>query len=408
LDVPPGVRRLSIIAVTGNLQSASFQQRVLAFVEPLARRGIDLTCEVMSHRRGERKVLLGKIGRYDALWLHRVLMPPWRMNRWRRAARRIVFGFDDPIMYSTHGRGLMRRIKFAWTLRRCDGAIVASRYLADLAGRYCPQAWVVPMAIDLPAGCGAGVSPACAVRGAGVSPACAADILSASGMPARAGNAGNSEDAGGTTATHEGKMPATHADKMSASHEGETPSSQVQLLWLGSRSTQKYLREIGQALAEVGRLRPNARLRVVGHEEFAAGPLKVDFRRWSPGEQDQALGECDIGLCPMPDTPWTRGKCPYKVLQYMAASMAWVGSAVGENLVSAGAEDAPDPRGLCAASEEQWVSALTRLIDDAALRRSMGASGLVYVRRVHEREMLADRLAEILRSVVGRPGEREL
>ena len=65
------------------------------------------------------------------------------------------------------------------------------------------------------------------------------------------------------------------------------------------------------------------------------------------------------------------------------------------------AEGAPDPRGLCAATDEQWVSALTRLIDDAVLRRSMGASGLVYVRRIHEREMLADRLAEILREVVG-------
>jgi glycosyltransferase involved in cell wall biosynthesis len=340
--------------VTGNLQSASFQQRVLAFVEPLARRGIDLTCEVMPHRRGERKALLGRIGQYDAMWLHRVLMPPWRMSRWRRAARRIVFGFDDPIMYSTHGRGFMRRIKFAWTLRRCDGAIVASRYLADLAGRYCPRAWVVPMAIDLPAGC---------------------------------------HVSGAVCQKH-------------ASEDGSM--APVQLLWLGSRSTQKYLREIAPALAEVGRLRPDARLRVVGHEEFAAGPLNVDFRRWSPAQQELALAQCDIGLCPMPDTPWTRGKCPYKVLQYMAAGMAWVGSAVGENLVSAGAADGPDPRGLCAAGDEQWVSALTRLIDDAALRRSMGDSGLVYVRRIHEREMLADQLAEILRGVVGEPGDSGL
>jgi glycosyltransferase involved in cell wall biosynthesis len=175
----------------------------------------------------------------------------------------------------------------------------------------------------------------------------------------------------------------------------------VETLWLGSKSTQRFLRELAPALAEVGRLRPDARLRVVGHEEFAAGPLNVDFRRWSPQEQDRALGECDIGLCPMPDTPWTRGKCPYKVLQYMAAGMAWVGSAVGENLVSAGAPYGSDPRGLCAATDEQWVRALTRLIDDATLRRNMGASGLVYVRRVHEREMLADRLAEILRGIVG-------
>jgi glycosyltransferase involved in cell wall biosynthesis len=275
----------------------------------------------------------------------------------------------------------MRRIKFAWTLRRCDGAIVASRYLADLAGRYCPQAWVVPMAIDLP--CSTGILP---VSGASSS------VSSLAQQQQQQQQRRHGQDAHATEERHGQDAHAT----------------QVQLLWLGSRSTQKYLREIAPALAEVGRLRPDARLRVVGHEEFAAAPLNVDFRRWSPGEQELALGECDIGLCPMPDTPWTRGKCPYKVLQYMAAGMAWVGSAVGENLVSAGAADGPDPRGLCAATDEQWVSALTRLIDDAALRRSMGASGLVYVRRIHEREMLADRLAEILRGVVGELGEREL
>ncbi len=369
LGEPPNVRRLRIVAAAGNIESPSFQQVVRAFVEPLSRRGIDVTCELLPPGGGERKALLERVGRYDALWLHRALMPPWRLSRWRRIARRIVFSFDDPIMYSTHGRGIARRIKFAWTLRRCDGAIVASEYLAAIARRYCPRVSIFPMAIDLP-------------RGMGVSPMSTTGILPVSS--------------------------SLSSKKSEETAHGQDAHATGELLWLGSKSTQRYLRELSPALAEVGRLRPNARLRVVGHEEFTADPLNVDFRRWSPREQELALGECDIGLCPMPDTPWTRGKCPYKVLQYMAAGMAWVGSAVGENLVSAGAENDPDPRGLCAGTDEQWVRALTRLIDDAALRRAMGASGLQYVRRVHEREMLTDRLAEILRGVVGEPGERVL
>jgi glycosyltransferase involved in cell wall biosynthesis len=124
----------------------------------------------------------------------------------------------------------------------------------------------------------------------------------------------------------------------------------------------------------------------------------VDYRPWSPQEQDLALRECDVGLCPMPRTRWTAGKSPYKVLQYMAHAMPWVGSAVGDNLVLAGA-DAPEARGVCVASPEQWVEALIRLADDGALRERLGAKGRAYVQQHHSRESVASLLAETLRRV---------
>jgi len=152
-------------------------------------------------------------------------------------------------------------------------------------------------------------------------------------------------------------------------------------------------------LGRVAGLRPGVRLRLVGHEPIAFGGIEVDFRPWSPGEQDLALRECDIGLCPMPDTPWTRGKCPYKVLQYMAHAMPWVGSAVGENLRAAGAPDGPDTRGLCAATDDEWVSALLRLADNVELRKRLGSAGRAYVEGNHDRGVLADRLAEAFRGI---------
>lgn len=339
---------MRVLAVGGNASSASFEQRVLAFVSPLAARGVEVVCAEMPEGAAARRELMESAAKYDLLLLHRVLMPPWRLSAWRRRARRIVFDYDDPIMFSSHGRSLSRRIKFAWTLRRADAAIAGSEYLASFARPYCPQVHVVPMAIDLPPQCDEGVSVA------------AATIL-----PAR------------------GPVSAT-------------------MLWLGSRSTQRFLFDLLPALAELGRARPGARLRVVGHEPVSVEGLEVDYRKWSPQEQELALAECGIGLCPMPDTTWTRGKCPYKVLQYMAAGMAWVGSAVGENLTSAGKPSEPDPRGLCAATPQEWTLHLTRLLDDATLRTQMGQSGLRYVREHHWRERLADRLAGILREVVDR------
>jgi hypothetical protein len=139
-------------------------------------------------------------------------------------------------------------------------------------------------------------------------------------------------------------------------------------------------------------------MRIVGHSPMACGDMKVDFRQWSLTEQDRALRECHIGLCPMPDTVWTRGKCPYKVLQYMAYAMPWVGDAVGENLVTAG--DDRSPRGFCARGADHWRECVRRLVVDRTLAADMGARGRHFVREQHDRATLARQLAGILRGSV--------
>jgi len=333
------MRELRILALTRNADSPSFQRRLADYVGPLSKRGIELVCGVMP-RGGDKSSLLAEVRRCDGVLWHRYLMPPWTAWRWRRAAKRIIFDFDDPIIYSTRDGGrpsLSRRFKFGTFLRRCDAALAASEYLAQLARRFCRQVFVHKMAVEPPA------SP-----------------------PQRAG------------------LPGA-----------------ATLLWLGSRPTMRYLSPLMPTLERLADLRPDVSLRLVAHEPIHSRAIKIDYRPWSPDEQDQALRECDIGLCPMPDTPWTRGKCPYKVLQYMANSMAWIGSAVGENLAMAG--DAQSPRGLCAASQDQWIAALLRFIDDVELRRRVGELALEHVRRYHGIDALADRLADLIRQVIDQP-----
>jgi glycosyltransferase involved in cell wall biosynthesis len=142
-------------------------------------------------------------------------------------------------------------------------------------------------------------------------------------------------------------------------------------------------------------------LRVVGHDAFEAGKLPVHCRSWSLEEQDSALLQCHIGLCPMPNQTWTQGKCPYKVLQYMANAMPWVGSSVGENLVTAGKDDGQTNRGLCAGSTEEWLGQLTRLLDDEGLRQRLGNNGRRYVEQYHSRPNICDMIAANLREIVG-------
>ena len=104
----------------------------------------------------------------------------------------------------------------------------------------------------------------------------------------------------------------------------------------------------------------------------------------------------DIGIKPMPDDPWARGKCPMKELQYMALGIPTVCSAVGTS-----AEAIRDgENGFLANSARQWVERLTRLVDDSALRRKIGLAGRQTVEERYSMRVCATQFAEAIRSVV--------
>jgi glycosyltransferase involved in cell wall biosynthesis len=142
------------------------------------------------------------------------------------------------------------------------------------------------------------------------------------------------------------------------------------LLWVGSFSTERYLHALTPALTALAQHLP---LRVLlvgaagGRLPKALAPL-VERRRWSEAAVHTALTESDVGLMPLPDDPFTRGKCAYKLLQYSAAALPVVGTPVGASadfLISAGA---PRPTTL-----EAWEDELhTLLTTDAGTRRRLG------------------------------------
>lgn len=158
----------------------------------------------------------------------------------------------------------------------------------------------------------------------------------------------------------------------------EPEAGPVTIGWMGSPSTARYLRLIGGALARLG---PTVRLRVVG----AAGldlPAPTAFVPWREESEAEELARFDIGVMPLPDDFWERGKCGYKLIQYMAAGRPVVASPVGVNtaLVRHGVN------GFLAEDEDSWAEALGRLVADPDLRARMGAAGR---RMVEERYNLA-------------------
>jgi glycosyltransferase involved in cell wall biosynthesis len=136
-----------------------------------------------------------------------------------------------------------------------------------------------------------------------------------------------------------------------------------------------------------------AKLVVVGAEEDIKAPW-IESRPWSLRTEAADLASFDIGLMPLPDTEWTRGKCGYKILQYFAAGVPAIASPVGvnTNLVS-------DERGRLAESEWEWKRALEELIEDAEARREMGNAARTFVEREFAYQRWAPDLASLLRSL---------
>ena len=124
-------------------------------------------------------------------------------------------------------------------------------------------------------------------------------------------------------------------------------------VWMGSPATEPYLAGIAESLLKV-HAETGLRLVVISAGDASLGPLDrmVDRRRWSAASNSE-LAEFDFGVMPLPDDPWSRGKCAYKLLQYGAAGLPMIGSPVGANV---GALDAMG--GTQATTAQQWTEAL--------------------------------------------------
>jgi len=125
------------------------------------------------------------------------------------------------------------------------------------------------------------------------------------------------------------------------------------------------------------------------------GHARVEYRRWSAATELADLVDVDIGLMPLPDTPYARGKCAFKLLQVMALGRPAVASAVGVNreVIRSG------ENGFLASSDRQWQDALSALIDDPGLRGRMGAAARAQVEAGYALPALLPRYAEVLRRV---------
>lgn len=165
--------------------------------------------------------------------------------------------------------------------------------------------------------------------------------------------------------------------------------------WIGSPSTAKYLQTIAPALAEVC-AGGNGVVRLIGSGQIHLPGVPVEVLPWDETTEINELKQFDVGIMPLPDESWERGKCGFKLIQYMACGLPVVASPVGVNskIVEQGVN------GYLAETPAEWIQSLNALLLDVDQRKRMGQAGRKKVEQGYSLQMTGPRLAGLIRSAV--------
>ncbi|MBV1913726.1 MAG: glycosyltransferase family 4 protein [Cycloclasticus sp.] len=148
------------------------------------------------------------------------------------------------------------------------------------------------------------------------------------------------------------------------------PTDSIDLVWIGSRSTSKYLLNLIPILDNIAATHPSLRLKVIADFDIPEAKIPTLIIPWTKSCEAYELVSSHIGIAPMIENDWTKGKCALKVLQYMAAGLPVISSNVGVNseVITS------NKNGFLVTTSDDWKEAIDTLVKDSKLRQSMGTT----------------------------------
>ena len=310
----------NVLLLGYGLEQPSFRHRMQSLIPTLQAAGWQVRAERFpGGRYGLRTWERRKLLRWaDVVVLHQIKLSALEARLMAVFARRRVFDVDDAIyvrkprrLGEPVGDSVWRRRKFAATCRWADTVATGNDVLAGVARPEARAVEVLPTAID------------------------------------------------------------TTAYRPTKAAPGDPPT----IVWIGSPENLIYLEMVRPALARLALRHPALRLRVVCSRFPDWSDVRVERVAWSSDTEAGALAGAHVGIMPLTDDEWSRGKCAFKLLQYMAASLPCVASPVGANREAV----MDGVNGFHATSAEEWERALGRLIESPELRARFGAAGLAHV-----------------------------
>jgi len=272
----------------------------------------------------KRKILLFRLRQYDFIFIHREATPAgppffeWITKYiWRK---KIIYDFDDAIWLTDHSeKGSFKSVvkwkfKVAKICKWSYKVSCGNEYLAEFARQWNNNVILNPTTID--------------------------------------------------------------TDKRHVPAQSATETDQLVVGWTGTHSTLPYLKNILPVLLDLYKQHPFT-LKVIANKKPDFDFPELEFIFWNKTSEIEDLQDIDIGLMPLTDDKWSKGKCGFKALQFMALEIPVVASPVGVNnlIVPNG--------GLLANGNIEWKEKLQRLINDQESRKTLGNSGRTFVKKYY-------------------------
>jgi len=360
-DAQPRRRRILVLSPIPE-EGAGYRFRVAQFIPYLESRGYEFTVRPffspeffrLVYRPGHylekiaafvglsigRLRSLRGVSQYDLVFLYREAFPigPPLIERWLAGPGKppIVYDFDDAIFLPNVSDANRFIVSLKWAgkvpevVRLSTRVIAGNDFLAAFARRHNPSALTIPTCVD--------------------------------------------------------------TDKFTPRSDGQGGREPLVVGWIGSPTTTLYLSMLSDVFRNVYATTP-FRLKVSGAaSDVAVEGVPVENVKWSLADEVSLFNTCDVGVYPLTDDEWSKGKCGFKAIQFMACGVPVVASAVGENLAII--EDGVN--GFLARTAAEWESKLRRLLTDAALRARFAEAGRRTVEERYSLRVCAPRVAAVL------------
>ena len=327
---------MKVLFLIQGFKVAASRYRVLQYLPYLQSKEVETTVSLYPRTVKENFRFFNSLSQYDLVFLQRKRFSQPRLGLLRRKAKKIVYDFDDSVMYRNSTRenpvSPTRHRRFAQMVKASDFVIAGNEFLKEQVLPLNPRVEVIPSSID--------------------------------------GERYHPKDYG-------------------------LKQERVTLGWIGDHGSIHYLEKMKPLFERIGERYPHVDLKIVCDTFFDCQWINVIKKQWSAEDEIADLQGFDIGLMPLVDDPWSWGKCGLKIIQYQGGGVPVVCTPVGVNqdLVEDGAN------GFYAVTPAEWEEKLAFLIEHPQLREQMGREGRKRVLEKYTFQACAPKLFSILERV---------
>lgn len=286
----------------------------------------------------ERFLIYQQLPLFDVVCIQRRLFSPLEFYWIRKKSSKLLFDLDDAIMYrsssSPRPHSLSRWLKFRWIVKGSDVVTVGNQFLKNevLKVDQEKKVFVIPTCVDT----------------------------------------------------------NLYPQKKKISNPPE-----IIFGWIGTKGNLKYLKKLEPVFETIHQRFPQVKLKIVCDDFYDSLHLPIIKKTWKLEDENEDLISFDIGLMPLNEDLWSRGKCGLKIIQYLSVGVPVVCTPVGMNsdIVKDG------ENGFWATNQEEWVNRLSTLIQNPDLRFKMGLKGIETVEREYSLAVTSEKFFHVLQNL---------